>query len=482
MNKVRKIMMGVVLLCLVGVLIYLVVAWYYSKGFSVNTWINGVYCTGKTIEEVNSELLETTKAPSISIVDREGRSFTLTPEDISLKEDYTSVLEEYFATQNPFLWAARLGVDTETLLKPQFTYDEEKLRAFWEELPFVREEQEKEAQVSIVLTAEGYQLKDTTRKRLNEEKAYGFLRAELLKILQWFGKDEMMDDTMNAASAEHVIDLRESDSYEDCVLTSQQEAILAEWEKVQALQRLEIVYDMGDEQIKLEASDISGFLVRAEDDSFKRAEDGKLYISKEKVDAFIDALAEEYDTYKKERTFQSTRGDIITLKKGSYGTLIDRDKEKEYLYKALTEQVSGLHVPNYKRSAYHRGKNDIGDTYIEIDMTEQRMYLYLDGECLVDTDIVTGCTGRRMGTPEGIYSVYSMQRNRTLRGPGYASFVKYWMPVNGNIGIHDAGWRKSFGGEIYKNNGSHGCVNTPYEAMKVIYENVEIGIPVVMFY
>ena len=101
---------------------------------------------------------------------------------------------------------------------------------------------------------------------------------------------------------------------------------------------------------------------------------------------------------------------------------------------------------------------------------------------MFETDVVTGCIGKRMGTPEGIYSVYSMQRNRTLRGTGYASFVRYWMPVNGNIGIHDASWRNSFGGEIYKKNGSHGCINTPYEAMKKIFENVEVGIPVVMFY
>ena len=75
-----------------------------------------------------------------------------------------------------------------------------------------------------------------------------------------------------------------------------------------------------------------------------------------------------------------------------------------------------------------------------------------------------------------------MQRNRILRGANYASFVNYWMPVKGNIGIHDANWRREFGGEIYKKDGSHGCINTPYKNMKVIYENVEVGVPVVMFY
>ena len=95
------------------------------------------------------------------------------------------------------------------------------------------------------------------------------------------------------------------------------------------------------------------------------------------------------------------------------------------------------HIPIYKREPYHRGLNDIGDTYIEIDMTDQKMYFYLEGECLVDTKIVTGNTGRRMGPPEGVNYVYAMQRNRTLRGADYAAFVNFWMPVKGNIGIHD---------------------------------------------
>lgn len=478
MNKTRKMMMGVVILCMVGGLAYLAIAWYYSKGFSVNTWINGVYCTGKTIEEVNSELLEKTKAPSVIIKDREGRSFSLTPEEIDLRQDYTAFLEEYLVSQNPLLWAGRIGNDTVTMMSPQYSYDEDKLQAFFDELPFVKEECEKEAQVDIVLTEQGYELKDTTRERLNTEKAFEVLQDELKSIVQGY----TMEGTIEKPVSEAVIDLKEAGVYEDMPLTAKQEDILAQWKQVLAFQSLEIIYDMGDEQIKLDASMISQFLERGEEDSFRTKEDGSLYISKEKVDAFIDALADEYDTYKKERTFYSTRGDTITIKKGSYGTLIDREKEKKYLYTALTEGVSETHVPTYKQNAYHRGKNDIGDTYIEIDMTQQKMYLYVDGECLVDTDIVTGCTGKRMGTPEGIYSVYSMQRNRTLRGPGYASFVKYWMPVNGNIGIHDASWRKSFGGEIYKKSGSHGCINTPYEAMKEIYDNVEIGTPVVMFY
>ncbi|MGK0467328.1 MAG: lipoprotein-anchoring transpeptidase ErfK/SrfK [Clostridium sp.] len=55
------------------------------------------------------------------------------------------------------------------------------------------------------------------------------------------------------------------------------------------------------------------------------------------------------------------------------------------------------------------------------------------------------------------------------------------MPFNGGIGIHDANWRGSFGGNIYKTSGSHGCINSPYYLAKAIFNNIEAGIPVVCY-
>ena len=129
-----------------------------------------------------------------------------------------------------------------------------------------------------------------------------------------------------------------------------------------------------------------------------------------------------------------------------------------------------------------RGKDDIGSTYVEVDMTAQKLYYYEDGELVLETDVVTGNMRRRMGTPQGVNYVYNKQKNRVLRGPGYASPVSFWMPVKGNIGLHDAGWRSEFGGEIYRTGGSHGCINLPKDMASQLYEAVEVGTPVIMFY
>ncbi len=115
-------------------------------------------------------------------------------------------------------------------------------------------------------------------------------------------------------------------------------------------------------------------------------------------------------------------------------------------------------------------------------MTEQKLWFYQAGKVEIETPIVTGNMMRRRATPEGVYYVYAKQKNRILRGPGYASHVNYWMPVKGGVGIHDALWRDEFGGEIYKKDGSHGCINLPLEAAEKLYGMIEVGVPVVMYY
>ena len=138
-------------------------------------------------------------------------------------------------------------------------------------------------------------------------------------------------------------------------------------------------------------------------------------------------------------------------------------------------------VPMYSKDAYSRTK-ELGNTYIEVDFGAQKLYYYEEGELKLETDIVSGNMRRRWDTPQGVNYVYNKQKNRVLRGQGYATPVKFWMPVDGAIGIHDADWRDEFGGDEYKTNGSHGCVNVPKEVMPQLYEMVVIGTPVIMFY
>ena len=109
------------------------------------------------------------------------------------------------------------------------------------------------------------------------------------------------------------------------------------------------------------------------------------------------------------------------------------------------------------------------------------MYFYKDGKKILESDFVSGNVSKGYTTPPGLFSLTYKQRDATLKGQGYASPVKFWMPFNGGIGFHDASWRNTFGGTIYKKNGSHGCVNMPYAAAKTLFENVYAGMPVICY-
>lgn len=116
------------------------------------------------------------------------------------------------------------------------------------------------------------------------------------------------------------------------------------------------------------------------------------------------------------------------------------------------------------------------NAYIDISISTQKLRYYEYDKLVLESDIVTGINNR---TPTGNYRVLSKSRNVNLRGEDYVSFVNYWIAFIGqSYGMHDASWRSSFGGNIYKYNGSHGCVNMPYNKVKQLYNLVDLGTPV----
>jgi len=444
---------------------FLFLTLYYRNNFPVNTWINGVYCTGKSVEEVNQELSVRAEAPVVRILDKEGKIYLIDLVETGYTADYTESLERFIRQQNLLSWLENIMLQKNHELLPKPSVDEDKLRQILGELEPVRRESDCKTDVRIYLSeTEGWVLDNGLENRLDTELLF----------------QRVME---SVADGSYEVDMEQSGCVYDLPPTAWQMTLLSLWEKVNAFQQCGIVYDMGDLMMPLQGNISAGFLAVDQSGLPLLNEEGEPVVDPERVRDFISRLAEEYDTYGKEISFQSTRGDIVQVPgNGTYGTTIDQEAEFDYLMSALAEHREEVHIPAYIRQGLVRGKNDIGDTYIEVDMTEQKMYYYADGELVFETDIVTGNTGRRMGTPQGVNFVYNKQRNRVLRGQGYASPVKYWVPVKGAIGIHDASWRSEFGGVIYKTDGSHGCINTPTEIMAQLYDSVEIGTPVVMFY
>lgn len=170
-------------------------------------------------------------------------------------------------------------------------------------------------------------------------------------------------------------------------------------------------------------------------------------------------------------------GSIQALNSG-LSNEIDEEKMAEEAEGKAEKGESGDVPVIWKK--HYGSLNDIGD-YVEVDLTNQQVYAYIGGNLIVSAPCVSGLAGTGRETPSGIYQIYYKQSPAVLRGEGYASPVSFWMPFNGGIGLHDAPWRSSFGGNIYTYAGSHGCINLPYDAAKTIYENAYSGMMVICY-
>jgi hypothetical protein len=210
--------------------------------------------------------------------------------------------------------------------------------------------------------------------------------------------------------------------------------------------------------------------------------EGNVSVNDEKLTQYVQNLASTYNTYGKTRSFKTSKGDTIKIGGGTYGYVIDKSGEKEQLLEDLSGGKPVEREPVYELRGLHRGDNDIGDTYVEIDYTNQHLWFYKDGELVTETDIVSGNISRGNGSSDGVFPVGYKARNQTLVGENYSSDVDFFIQFSYNVGIHDASWRSTFGGQIYKTSGSHGCINVPRKIASKIYDEIEAGIPVVAYY
>ena len=183
------------------------------------------------------------------------------------------------------------------------------------------------------------------------------------------------------------------------------------------------------------------------------------------------------------RTIKDASGNEHTVYYGSYGWKISQTKEAKKLIRVIKAGKDVTREPIYLYEAVCRkeGNIDWDDTYVCVDITNQYMSFIKDGKAVLSSSIVTGDPTQGHSTPTGAYQVMYKERDVTLEGQGYSSPVSYFIPFTTNVGFHDATWRSSFGGSIYRGNGSHGCVNMPAGNAAALYQIIETGTPVFVY-
>lgn len=257
--------------------------------------------------------------------------------------------------------------------------------------------------------------------------------------------------------------------------------------KLNSYIKAKIIYELPDgKKYELSAGTLHKWLVQDKNGKYVKDEN----VWNQNIENFVtDKLCALADTTGKTRKFKPTEKETeISVKGGNYGYQINKEEEIAKLKEELANQESITRMPCYVKTEISTEDNTLGKSYVEIDLTRQKVWVYVDGKLKVETDCVTGCVKKKHDTPTGIYTLTYKEKDRTLKGDklkngeySYESHVDYWMPFNGNIGLHDASWRKKFGGDIYINSGSHGCINLPLEAAEKIYGIINSDMPIIVY-
>ncbi len=456
MRRRFKFVAMLIVFCFTLLIMYFGISVYFTNHLYFGSKINGTDVSGKTVDQIKTELSTQLNTYSLSLVERDGKKENIKAKDIDLKYSLDKQLYAFKAEQNPLNWALSI-FNSQNSMKITMSYDKEHLKELVNNLACVTDK--------------------NAIKPQNPSFKFNNSKFEIVGAVNGteINKDVLLSSIEKALnSGESTIDLVKMNCYVKPQYTSKSQKVVDAKNALNKAVAAKITYTFGDKNEVLDSKNISSWL--------SVDNDYNIVVDEGKVKNYVDTLAANYDTVGKTRSFHTTAGNTININGGDYGWQIDIDKEVKALIDNIKNGQLITKEPIYSEKTASRDNNDIGNTYVEINLSAQHLWFYKNGSLVVDGNVVTGNESINDGTPSGVYSVKDKERNAVLKGPGYAAPVNYWMPFNGGIGMHDASWRSVFGGEIYETNGSHGCVNCPYNLAQALYNNIDVGTPVVCYY
>lgn len=437
------------------VVIYLFISLYFINHCFFNTVINGVDVSLKAYSDVDDLIKSTMKDYKLELIERNGEIEEIIGQDIEMKYNERNSIYLVYRRQHFFNWISSILKEQRYYIGDVFIYNEEFLKSKINALNCLNKDIIEPRNVSFKYSNGTYEvLEEVYGNKLYKDKLYDEIETSIL-------------------GGETILDLNEKHCYENPMYTLASQKTQETKDKLNKHVSTKITYQFGSENEILDGSTISQWL--------SVDEDLEVVINEAAVKEYIQGLSKKYDTIGIARKIKTSTNKIIEVKGGFYGWKINRAAEAKALLENIKHGKALEKEPIYAQKAVTRGKDDIGNTYVEINITKQYLWFYKAGKLITKGAIVTGNPNKGNSTEVGFYMLNYKEKGSTLRGHNYEAEVTYWMPFNGNIGIHDASWRYSFGREIYKRNGTHGCVNTPYYLAKKIYDNIEDGTPIICY-
>ena len=449
---------GIIAGSIVGglLLIYIIFSVYFMSHFFFRSTVNGVPSSGKSASGMVDKIKEAAKDYSLDVKDEDGTDIKIASNDIDMNIDVTEdKLSELFKEQNGFAWVKYIFTDKDYVSPAIISLNNEKL--------------------NNKLTSLKCLTRETTTPTENAKVVFN--GNEFVIEPEKYGNTVEINDLTNKVTMaiykfQPVFDVAKEGYLLPAVLSTDPtlNKSLANLNKVKDIK---ITYETGNEPYTIPKDTIATF--------FGSDNMGEITYNEDAILGFVKEMAGKYNTAGKAKNLHTSYGADVTVSGGDYGWKIDNAGEKNQLIEDLKEGKDVKREFVYKQKAASHGANDYGDSYIEINLTAQHMFLHKNGSVVLESDIVSGNPYKGNATPTGAYGIYYCDKDAILRGEGYETPVAYWMPFNGGVGLHDATWQSSFGGQRYKFNGSHGCINLPLNVAASVFSQVSSGFPVLVY-
>lgn len=436
---------------------------FYAEKFSANTTFSTVDISNLALVQAEEKIVEDLNDKEFTIKENGEEVAKITVGELNPEYEFESELKSTYYSQNPSTWVNSLftGDEYNESLDQHINLSEEDIVNLLSEQG---------------LTNEGRESAINAELSFDEEEGYSVVEGQAGTEIDPARLEDALIEGLQTGN--YVVNLE--DSYAQPAITSESEEITTVMNEIDQVANMEITYEIAGESVVIPKEELKKWLAFDADNN--------MTLDYEPVIAYLESLNETYSTFNKTRQFNSTLQGEVSVPAGILGWEIDVDAEFEQLVADIQSGSDVQREPIYYSSGGIAGQaNDIGNTYVEIDLSNQYMYLYVDGVIITETPIVSGKLGAE--TVPGANAVNEMLMDTNLVGYNQFSEKEYSVPVNYWIrfdhqaqGIHDASWQGAFGGNVYQAAGSLGCINTPLYAVETIYNNIDYGTPVIVFY
>lgn len=454
----KKIIIIVVAVVASILVIYLGFSIYFMSHFYFGTKIGNVKVSGQSATATEKTLQQAMDEYVLTIKQRDDSTDTIVGDEVALKIEWSSKPETFIEKQNGFAWIIKIFKPDSYEINGTITYDDAKMV-------------EKIAGLSAMSEGKQIAAVDAMVSEYDEKTGYSLVPSIPGTVVNVDVFSNEIKECVTSLNEE--LDMVETGCYVEPVIGDDNETLLGAIAQLNQSLNTVITYQVGSATQVLDASTFQPWLYVNEA--------LEVCVNDEALSAYVKELASTYNTCYNAKKLMTSYGQEVTITNSQYGWKVDNDTEKTAIIADIMAGAPITRDLNYSMKANSHEGNDYGNSYVEINLTAQHLFLYIDGKKVLETDFVSGDLSEGNGSPTGAFSLTYKTQDAVLNGRDYSTPVDYWMPFAGNVGMHDATWRKEFGGSIYKRDGSHGCINLPWSKAKEIYSYVKKGFPVLVY-